>query len=174
MVVTRLVRLIYEVYPAVPVFPEYRLARRLAEAYGCRRVLDVGCGRGNLFRILEDLIEEYVGIDISGGFPIKSHKTRFIIHDARKPILLDGRFNCVFFVNSINYIGVESLMNFRNVADVIIIIDIDPRYPHVKILGFLERLRRYRLEELEEHVKRLGFRVVERCSGSTYALVMSC
>lgn len=170
-----IVSLLYRVYPALPWFSEYRLAVELAKRYACRSVLDVGCGKGNLFKVLSSygLVDRYVGIDKHNVFNVRHPRARFIKHDARKPLNLGEHFDCTFFVNSIYYVGVSALSNFRNSSDVLIIIDIDPRKPHIFLASKVEGVKRLSLSQLEKQVATMGFKVLSKRPGSTYALVLA-
>lgn len=171
----RFINLVYRIYPALPWFAEYRLALEIAKKYNCRSFLDVGCGKGNLFKILDShgLVDKYVCIDKYDMFSVKSEKARFIKHDARIPLPLNEGFDCVFFVNSIFYMGLQVLNNFRRAGDIISIIDIDPKTPHVFMLSKVENLKRLSLKELEHEVEAMGFKVLRKFKGTTYALVLA-
>lgn len=169
------VSLLYRLYPALPWFPEYKLALELARKYACRSVLDVGCGKGNLFKILNShgLVDRYVCIDKHDMFSVHHPNARFIKHDARKPLNLGEHFDCAFFVNSIYYVSVSALNNFRNSADVIIVIDIDPSKPHVFLVSRMENVKRLTLTQLERQVVAMGFKILSKHPGTTYALVLA-
>lgn len=170
-----LVNLLYRLYPALPWFAEYSIAVEMARKYVCRSVLDVGCGKGNLFKVLDSygLVDKYVGIDKHKMFKVRSPKARFIRHDARKPLPLNERFDCVFFVNSIYYIGLESVGNFRDVGDVFVVIDIDPTKLHIFLATMLENVKRLSLVQLERHITSAGFKVLYKRPGTTYVLVFT-
>lgn len=170
-----LVNILYRIYPALPWFAEYRLAVEIARKYACRSILDVGCGKGNLFKVLNSygLVDRYVGIDKYSSFKIRNPKARFIKHDARLPLQLNEHFDCVFFVNSIYYIGLDAINNFRNVGDVIAIIDIDPTKPHIFLASKMENVKRLSLSRLERYIMSAGFKVLYKHPGTTYALVFA-
>lgn len=174
--------IIYKLYPPSKYIPEYAIAINVAKRYNCRNVLDVGCGAGNLFKVLVDTvpIERYIGIDILDIFRIKDHRAIFIKGDAKYPPnwLMNYSFDCVFFINSLFYIStniVDLLRIYGELCRYLIIIDLDPRiqYIHIYLANLLEGGIRTTLRKLEETVKRIGFKVIEKKSGSTYYLVLT-
>jgi len=169
-------RILYSLYPASKVLSEYRYAIKLAKKYRCKRVLDVGCGKGNLGRILleETELETYIGVDVEDIARTTEPNLLFIVADGRQP-LLRCCFDCVFFVNSLFYIGYNSLFNYVRLSKYIIIIDIDPTYPHVWVADRLEsgfKGFRMRKKHLINELSKAGFQIVEAGGFSTYYVVV--
>ena len=170
---------IYKLYPPSKHISEYAIAIDVAKRYDCRSVLDVGCGAGNLFKVLADAIpiERYVGIDVLDIFNVRDLRVTFVRGDARCPPswLLEQRFDCVFFVNSLFYISVDVLEIYGELGRYLMVIDIDPRirYLHIYLANLLEGGIRTTSMELEETVRRMGFKVVEKRSGMTYCFVLT-
>ncbi|MEM1694614.1 MAG: class I SAM-dependent methyltransferase [Ignisphaera sp.] len=175
----RYLGIIYRLYPPSRCIPEYALAVNVARKYNCRSVLDIGCGAGNLFKILADsvTIERYVGIDVLDIFRIKNPKVTFVKADAKHPPnwLLNQRFDCVFFINSLFYISVDVLKIYGELGRYLMVIDIDPRirYPHIYLLNLLEGRIRTTSMKLEEIVRKMGFKIIEKRNGMTYCLVLT-
>jgi len=134
--------LLYRFWPASPYLPEYRVALTLARKYNCKTVLDVGCGRGNLGKLLvkHRIVHRYLGIDVVKLFNVEDPRTIFINADARDEACVMGRFDCVFFVNSLFYIGFSHLFKYAELGDVVIVIDINPssKYLANKLVDILE------------------------------------
>ncbi|MEM1853536.1 MAG: class I SAM-dependent methyltransferase [Thermofilaceae archaeon] len=172
-----LVGFIYRFYPPLAWFPEYRLALEIAERFNCRRVLDVGCAAGNLFVVLSTrgLVDEYVGLDKRNIFRVRDPRARFIRCNARTPPpeVAGGGFDCVFFVNSLFYIGADALKQYSMLGDVVAVIDIDPSKPHIRFVSWLEGVRRMTLRELASYAEQLGLKVLMQVPGAQYALVVS-
>lgn len=170
-----LVNLIYRIYPALPWMAEYRLAIEISKKYVCRSVLDVGCGYGNLFKILDShgLVDRYVGIDKHVVPRINNGKARFIKHDARHPLNLNEHFDCVFFVNSLFYIGIDAVSHFAGLGDITTVIDIDPSRPHIFMTSKLERVKRLPLNQLVNILESRGFKILSKKPGTTYAVVLT-
>lgn len=176
----RHLKLLYKLYPAWKVIAEYRYALELAKKYQCRRVLDVGCGRGNLGKVLLEghpYLQLYVGVDIYDIFmEVEDPRINFIVLDAKNPPLMN-RFDCIFFVNSVFYIGLDSLEKYRNLGNLIAIVDIDPSYPHIWVVdrfeSFFKGMRRSR-EGLITLLRNKGFDIIEEGGGATYYVVASC
>lgn len=75
---------------------EKRAIQEELDLDGCRRVLDVGCGTGELFPLFRP--ENYVGIDISGPFiahASKKYDGRFHVMDGRHLAFADNSFDDV-------------------------------------------------------------------------------
>lgn len=173
-------RLLYRFYPPWRRFPEYHLASEVARKYGCRTVLDVGCGFGNLFKVLQDVVERYVGIDVEEMFAVDDPRATFVKVDAMSPPdwLLSQRFDCVFFVNSLFYISPrspEALRTYGDLGRILVVVDVDPSPPHLHVYLFdlLEGGLRLTMGELVSEIERMGFRVGEkRKLAATYCLVV--
>lgn len=170
-------RLLYRLYPASELIAEYRHALHIVERYGCRRVLDVGCGFGALARVLlrRAPVELYVGLDLAAAPRPRDARADFLLADARLPPLpRRPGFDCALFVNSLFYIGLEALRLYTELARYAVVIDIDPRYPHVRLVDALEsrgrgmRLSRRRLVEALSG----EYRVVEEGGAATYYVVL--
>jgi SAM-dependent methyltransferase len=146
----RYLKILYRFYPGSKLLAEYRHGLNLAKKYGCRRILDVGCGTGGFAKLLleHNLVDFYVGVDVNDIFRINDPRALFIVADGRNPPL-SGFFDCVFFINSIFYIGVNHLDTYAKYAKYVVIIDIDPKYPHVRLADRLERWRGMRMERAD-------------------------
>jgi len=177
---TWLARLIYRFYPALKSLPAYRVAAELVKKYRCRRVLDVGCGRGNLGKILldEGIIERYVGIDLFdpklfrlSGDP----RAKYIRADARTDVDPGERFDCVLFVNSLMYIGLEHLPWYMMFAERGIIIDITPsiKYPHILLVDLMEGRIRLHPRRLAVLLQQMGFRILDAKYGQQFYIVIA-
>ncbi len=162
----RYLALIYRLYPAWP-FEEYRIASGLIAKYGCRSVADVGCGPGNLVRFLPDSVERYIGLDINKMFRHRDGRAAFVESDGALPPLR-GRVDCAIFVNSIFYIGVDALRAYSELADIIIVVDIDRRYPHVRFFDMLEGSIRLSPGQLEEAARHYGLKPLESGGDVTF------
>jgi len=172
-------KILYTMYPAIGLLSEYRLAKQIVNKYGCRRILDIGCGRGNLLRVLEKggaEVDLYVGVDIN-LFPFPSTwRGQFVVCDVRRLPVATSRFDCVVFVNSIFYISLGVLKDMEPPRRVFVVIDIDPKYPHIRLVDLLESgLRGMRLtkKRLLEWLTKNGFTVVEHGGNATYYIVFS-
>jgi len=169
-------KFLYTLYPASKLFAEYRYAVKLAQKYRCRSVLDIGCGRGNLFKIfIEKLwLDVYIGIDIENIFHFNDTRALFVVADGRQ-LPVRACFDCVFFVNSLFYIGCDVLESYRDLSRYIIIVDIDPRYPHIWFMDMLEsgfKGMRLSKDELMKRLIDLGFKVIEIGGRITYYIVL--
>lgn len=169
----RLLGLLYRVYPPCRLLAEYRHALEAAERYKCRRVLDVGCGGGNLAGILlhHGPTEFYVGLDVNNVFRRRGEAS-FILSDARWPPVRPRSFDCVFFVNSIFYIGLGALEEYTGIAKYVVIVDIDPSYPHVRVADWIEGLGRPSRSKLVAQLSR-KYVIHEATGGATYRIVLS-
>jgi len=172
-------RVLYSVYPAVGFLPEYRLAKQVVTRYSCRSVLDVGCGRGNLLRVLEKAgarVDLYVGVDISPFSAPAAWNAQLVLCDARRLPVMTSRFDCVLFVNSVFYIGLDVLKALDPPRKVFAVIDVDPRRPHIRLVDLVEsRLRGMRItkEGLLKWLSENNFSVVEHGGATTYYVVFS-
>jgi len=168
--------LLYRFWPASPHLPEYRVALNLARKYGCRTVLDVGCGRGNLGKLLikHGIARRYLGIDIVKLFNVEDPRAVFVNADARDEACVMGRFDCVFFVNSLFYIGFSHLFKYAELGDVVIVIDINPssKYLANKLVDILEGGIRLNPVVVKRELERAGFRILEEKIGAQYYLVV--
>jgi len=172
----RYLKFLYALYPANKSFAEYRYAIRLAQKYRCRTVLDAGCGKGNLFKIFTEKLglDVYIGIDIENIFRFNDSQALFVVADGRQPPL-KACFDCVFFVNSLFYIGYNSLESYRGLSKYIIVVDIDPRYPHIWFVDMLEsdfKGMRLSKDKLMKKLIDLGFEIVETGGRITYYVVL--
>lgn len=169
--------MIYRFWPASTLFPEYRIGLMLVEKYGCRSVLDVGCGSGNLGKILlkHGVVDKYVGVDVVDIFKVKDHRALFIKCDARNPPRFNEFFDCIFFINSIFYIGVDHLVKYIDYGKFIVIADIDPsiRYIYNKVMDLLEGRIRLPPDKLREKLVELGLEIIEEKHGAQYYIVAS-
>jgi len=170
--------MLYRFYPSSKWLREYRLASIVGKKYKCEKVLDVGCGKGNLAKVLSGGISlrQYVGVDIEDIAKSKAFNTLFVVADGRNPPV-GCCFDCTFFVNSIFYIGIDSLKSYAEISKYIIIIDIDPTYPHVWIVDRIEsgfKGMRLSKKRLISKLAELGFHIVETGGSSTYYLVLDC
>jgi len=173
----RHLKFLYSIYPALPILSEYRYAANLVKKYKCRNVLDVGCGRGNLYKLLGMSLDTYIGIDVVDMFRFNGVNSMYVVADGRL-LPLRSCFDCVLFVNSFFYIFHDdygSLNLYRGLSKYIVIVDIDPRYPHVWLTDMLEsgfKGMRSPKSELVKKLKELGFDVIEAGGGSTYYVVL--
>jgi len=175
-----LAKFVYRFYPALRSLPEYRVATELAKRYGCRAVLDVGCGRGNMGKILfdENVIDRYVGIDLYDPKLFRLNgdpRARYIRADARTDVDPGEYFDCLFFVNSLIYIGVEHIAWYMRFAKYGIVIDTTPsvKYPHVLLVDLLEGRARIHPKKLQKHLLQMGFKILELKYGQQYYVVFT-
>jgi len=161
---------LYRFYPARRSFEEYELSYLIQRRFNCRKILDLGCGRGNLAKILGSL-SLYVGIDLAEIFEIEGER-EYVRGSMEALPIRDGKsFDCAFFVNSIFYSDWEaSMIEAGRVARRIVIIDIDKKYPHIWLLDAIEGRIRKRPEEVKKRAEK-KFRLIEEKGGTTFALV---
>lgn len=161
----------YRLYPASSIIPEYAIAKKLANKYSCRRIIDVGCGRGSLAKILD--YDLYVGIDLNDNF-IKMPKALFIKGDASN-IAISGQFDCAFFVNSLFYLSIEALQKYSQLARYLIVIDIEKgaKYLPNLFIDFLEGKKRISSAELKAKAEAMGLKVEEYKTGGQYYIIFS-
>lgn len=168
--------LAYRFYPAFKRFSEYKLATEAISKYKCKKILDIGCGKGNLGMLLENF-DMYVGIDLNDMFE-KGSDLDFIRADAVYPPLRSSTgtwpFDCVFFVNSVFYFGLEASLNlYSKIARKIFIIDIDKRLFPVRVVDFLEGKIRKNPEEIKAYLAEKGYKIIEFVNGSTFMFVLA-
>ncbi|MEM3380456.1 MAG: methyltransferase domain-containing protein, partial [Fervidicoccaceae archaeon] len=163
---------VYRVYPASSKFEEYRISDRIREEFACRKVLDVGCGKGNLGKLLRDL-ELYVGLDLSEIFE-QDEGREYIRGIMEKLPIREGKiFDCAYFVNSIFYSSnwMNSLFEAERVSRRLVLIDIDKRYPHIWVLDMLEGRIRAPPHDIKRRLEG-KMRVLWEKHGTTFALVL--
>lgn len=171
-------KLLYSLYPATELLSEYRIAVKLVSKYACRKILDIGCGKGNLAKLLANKGLEgmmYVGMDLDVGKFVRNLPgcVECVVADANYSPARTEAFDCVLFVNSIFYVGLE-ILGTCNPKNVVIVIDIDPRYPHVWLIDMLEsRFAGLRMnkEELVKKLRDMGFDILETGGWATYYVV---
>lgn len=168
---SRYLKFLYRLYPASPMIPEYAIAKKLANKYSCRRIIDVGCGRGSLAKILD--YDLYVGIDLNDDF-IKAPKALFIKADANN-VAVSGQFDCAFFVNSLFYLSIEALQKYSRLARYLIVIDIEKsaKYLPNLFIDFLEGNKRIGSAELRAKAEAIGLKAVEYGTGGQYYIVFT-
>jgi SAM-dependent methyltransferase len=171
--------LLYRVYPAKKFITEYKYALKIISENNFKIVLDVGCGPGNLAKLLESDIE-YVGIDVVIPKIIKpSFNTSFIVADGKFPPLRTEIFDAVFFINSIFYIAdhkkeIPSIIRAYD-SDYKIIIDIDTSFLHIKLADFIESLgrgKRITREKLVKIFKENNIEPFYYTNGATYTIII--
>ena len=166
---------LYRIYPAVKRLPEYRIGLKLVEKYKCKKILDVGCGPGNFGKFLleENLADTYACIDIRKIFRLKDPRARFIHADARNPPINGERYDCIVFMNSVFYIGIEHVRKYLTLADTVIIIDVNKKakYIHNKFLDIVEGNLRMTPEETEEYLRNMKLKIVEKHCGMQFYIV---
>jgi len=161
---------LYRFYPARRSFEEYELSYQIQRRFNCRKILDLGCGRGNLAKILGSL-SLYVGIDLAEIFEIDGEREYVMGSMEALPVRGGKSFDCAFFVNSIFYSDWEaSMIEAGRVARRIVIIDIDKKYPHIWLLDAIEGRIRKRPEEVKGKAEG-KFKLIEEKGGTTFALV---
>lgn len=93
------------------------------------RVLDLGCGNGRLYEVLQDLSVSYLGVDNSPeliGFAKKrwneNEKRKFLVGEATDPKWWKGeKYNAVFMIAALHHIPGKELRKkvFENVANLL-------------------------------------------------------
>jgi len=166
--------LLYWFYPASRSLPEYRAAAYLVKRY-CSSVIDMGCGRGALYRVLGGGVERYLCLDINRVFYRGLEACQ---GDASRPPVREGAFDCAVYVNSLFYIAraaggvLGALSAAKDIGcRLAIIVDIDPSNPGVKLVDALERLGRLSRRGLVKLLEAAGAEVLEQGGSTTYYVV---
>tara|TARA_B100000902_G_scaffold399942_1_gene473829 strand:- start:2175 stop:2819 length:645 start_codon:yes stop_codon:yes gene_type:complete len=102
-------------------YVEDEIISNMLSVLGGKKVLDVGCGTGNLITLGQYEPEQYLGIDISANM-IKEAKRfypnyNFKKHDAREKI--KGKYDLIVSIfGQINYFGIDEWLNIikRNLS----------------------------------------------------------
>ena len=164
--------IIYTIYPASEKMTEYRIGTELVKKYKCRKILDVGCGKGNFYKILRKKCppKKYTCIDKHRLFKPKDPNAELIHADARNPPPITENYDCVIFMNSLFYMGVETIQNYKDFAPIVIIIDVDPTHLQNKLLNIIEGKIRLPPNKLAEKLETLGFKILELGVGPQYYL----
>jgi len=126
----------------------------------------------------EGLIEHYVGIDLYDPKLFRLNgdpRARYIRADARTDVDPDEQFDCLFFVNSLIYIGVEHIPWYMKFARYGIVIDTTPsiKYPHVFLVDLMEGRARIHPKRLQEQLQLMGFKILEVKYGQQYYIVFT-
>jgi len=175
-IVLKNLSIIYRFWPASTMLPEYKVALNLALKYNCKSILDVGCGAGNLGKILleRNIVDKYLGLDINNIFKLRDPRAKFIRCNARNPPPLDDYYDCVFFINSLFYIGVDYITLYEGYGKYFIIIDINPSFKYIanKLMDLIEGKIRLTPDKLKEILKSKGFRIIEEKIGGQYYFVL--
>ncbi|MGC9187336.1 MAG: class I SAM-dependent methyltransferase [Fervidicoccaceae archaeon] len=162
---------IYRFYPASRSFDEYRIAEEIGKEMNCRKVLDLGCGKGNLGKIL-DPPDLYLGLDLSEIFELDGRRNYVKGSMELLPLRQDEPFDCAFFINSVFYSDwKKSILEASRASRAMVLIDIDKKYPHIWLLDFLEGSIRKRPHDIKEEMEKMGFETIVEKGGSTFALV---
>lgn len=174
-VIVKLLHNLYRLYPASRKLPEYKIGEKLVEKYGCKKILDVGCGPGNFGKLLleDGIIDYYKCIDERDMFRLKDPRAEFVKTDARKPSLDNEKYDCIVFMNSIFYIGIEHLEKYLNHTDKIIIIDVNKtlKHPENILLDIIEGRIRKTPEETRKYLEKLGLEILEEGRSSHFYIV---
>ncbi|MEM2472945.1 MAG: class I SAM-dependent methyltransferase [Sulfolobales archaeon] len=152
---------------------EHRYASKILS--NCDLVVDVGCGGAGLFKVLKGsgFSGEYICVELY--IPPRDPEFHTVNADASNPPLRDRCYSCCAFIDSLFYIGspVEVLKKWVRICESILIIDLDPRYPHIWITDKFEGIGRRTLSKLIDEIIDSGLSVKILKRGTWYAIKIS-
>ena len=152
---------------------EHRYASKILS--NCDLVVDIGCGGAGLFKALKGsgFSGDYICVELY--MPPKDPEFHTVNTDASNPPIRDGCCSCCAFIDSLFYIGspAEVLRRWIGICKSILVIDLDPRYPHTWITDKFEGIGRKPLNRLIDEIIDAGLSVKIIKRGTWYAIKIS-